>query len=113
MGGLRIGARARGHALQRCVGRECDVESQPKGATALFDEKLRAQREADRLKKEREGMTGSADWNVKHPSNCTYERMKSMNTMWVPSIVNEAQYEATKEFFASKGITTKGYIQWK
>jgi hypothetical protein len=89
------------------------AESQPKGATALFDDKLRAQREADRLKREREGMTGSADWNIKHPSNCTYERMKSMKTMWVPSIVNEAQYPATKEFFASKGITTKGYIQWK
>jgi hypothetical protein len=87
--------------------------TQPKGSTTLFDEKARAAREAERLKKEREGITGSPDWNLKHPSNCTYERLKPMKTMWIPSIVREDQYPATKEFFASKGITTKGFIQWK
>ena len=89
------------------------AESQPKGATALFDDKKRAEREAERLKSEREGIAGSPAWNLKHPSNCTYERLKPMKAMWVPSIVSESQYPATREFFASKGITTKGYIQWK
>ena len=43
----------------------------------------------------------------------TYERMKPMKTTWIPSIVREDQYPAVKEFFAGKGITTKGFIQWK
>ena len=83
----------------------------PKGLTELFDEKKRAEKEKERLQKEREG--GGSAWNAKHPSNCSYERLKPMKTMWIPSIVREDQYPATKEFFAGIGITTKGFIQWK
>ena len=83
---------------------------------AEYDERKRAEREKDRLKKERDRMMngpGGSAWAAKHPSNCTYERLKPMKTMWIPSIVREDQYPAVKEFFAGKGITTKGFIQWK
>ena len=43
---------------------------------------------------------------------CSYERLKQMKAMWVPSIAKPSHYEAVREFFANMGITTHGYLQW-
>jgi len=43
---------------------------------------------------------------------CSYERLKHMKTKWVPSLSYAGHYPAVKKFFAEKGITTHGFIEW-
>merc|ERR1712086_375144 len=43
---------------------------------------------------------------------CSYERLKYMKTKWVPSLSYAGHYPAVKKFFAEKGITTHGFIEW-
>jgi len=46
-------------------------------------------------------------------AGCTWDLYKSpAKAVIAPSIVKADQYDAAKTFFASQGITTKGYIQW-
>ena len=35
-----------------------------------------------------------------------------MRAQWIPSIASQDHYPATKEYFATLGIQTHGYIQW-
>lgn len=45
---------------------------------------------------------------------CTWDLYKSpAKAVIAPSIVTADQYEQAKAFFATQGISTKGYIQWK
>lgn len=47
-------------------------------------------------------------------NSCTYERLTNMKAKWVPSLSLQSagSYPAVKEFFATKGIQTAGYIVW-
>jgi len=35
-----------------------------------------------------------------------------MKATWVPSIAKPSHYSAVRDFFASMGIETHGYLQW-
>ena len=35
-----------------------------------------------------------------------------MKAKWVPSLSNGKQYPGVKNWFANKGITTSGFMQW-
>ena len=35
-----------------------------------------------------------------------------MKAKWVPSLANDKQYPEVKTWFAAKGITTSGFMQW-
>jgi hypothetical protein len=43
---------------------------------------------------------------------CTYERLKDMKAKWIPSLSDASHYAAARAFFAAKGITTHGFVQW-
>jgi hypothetical protein len=45
-------------------------------------------------------------------SSCTYERLKPMHAKWIPSLASGKQYPQVKKWFAAKGITTHGFMQW-
>jgi len=79
----------------------------------LYDDDKRAQKEKERLAKEMQRIADAAkpEWD-KHPSKCTWERLKPMKAKWMPSIVKEDQYPEVKEYFAKLGITTEGFLQW-
>lgn len=49
---------------------------------------------------------------VKSGRACTYERYAGLKAKFVPSLASASHYAAAKEYFASIGITTQGYIQW-
>ena len=50
--------------------------------------------------------------NLRSGRACTYERLAKMKAKFVPSLASGSHYPAAREFFASIGITTRGYIQW-
>ena len=35
-----------------------------------------------------------------------------MKAKWIPSLANEKQYPKVKKWFAAKGITIHGFMQW-
>ena len=49
---------------------------------------------------------------VKSGRACTYERYAGLKAKMVPSLASGSHYAAAKEYFASIGIATQGYIQW-
>lgn len=49
---------------------------------------------------------------VKSGRACTYERYAGLKAKLVPSLASGSHYAAAKEYFASIGIATQGYIQW-
>ena len=55
---------------------------------------------------------GAPDADNPEASTCTYERLRSMKAKWVPSLANDKQYPEVKTWFAAKGITTSGFMQW-
>ena len=55
---------------------------------------------------------GAPDADNPEASTCTYERLASMKAKWVPSLSNGKQYPGVKNWFAAKGITTSGFMQW-
>ena len=60
------------------------------------------------------GHTGWRQGNQpKHPSKCSWERLKPMRAKWIPSISVADHYPEVKQFFAEKGIKTEGFIQWR
>ena len=46
-------------------------------------------------------------------SRCSWERLKKMKAMWVPSLSSAEHYPAAEEFFAKLDIQTRGFVQWK
>jgi hypothetical protein len=55
---------------------------------------------------------GAPDADNPEASACTYERLKPMKAKWIPSLANGKQYPKVKKWFAEKGITTHGFMQW-
>ena len=55
---------------------------------------------------------GAPDADNPEASACTYERLKPMKAKWIPSLANEKQYPKVKKWFAAKGITIHGFMQW-
>lgn len=55
---------------------------------------------------------GAPDADHPEASTCTYERLASMKAKWVPSLASGKQYPEVKNWFAAKGITTSGFMQW-
>ena len=46
-------------------------------------------------------------------SRCSWERLKKIKAMWVPSLSSAEHYPAAEEFFAKLDIQTRGFVQWR
>jgi hypothetical protein len=46
-------------------------------------------------------------------SQCSWERLRPMQALWVPSLSSEEHYPAAREYFAKLDIRTHGFVQWK
>ena len=46
-------------------------------------------------------------------SRCSWERLRPMRALWVPSLSSAEHYPAVREFFARLDIQTRGFVQWK